>query len=277
MFSLKLRPPELFSPVFVACCAALMSLESNRITGTSYSYAAAATAFSGALLAYSVAQFRFTSLPISGKPFQITGSGWHFFNAALSLTALLWLSSFMTPSQGIWLSLTALISFIYMFPVNTRFISIKPLRFILPLKNILVAAAWTLATVVIPLDIAITEIPDSAPLTLVMMRRFLFIFCLAVLYDLPDTESDRIIKVGSIPARFGAKTALVVSLVLLVGFQLLTMLDSNISPTTIAALTISTLYVVFLMQKAVTSAPRNSYRFMVDSAMMLQAVVVLAA
>lgn len=272
----RLIQPNVLSPVFIASCAALMSLETNHLTETPLSFTAATISFLGALVAYSLSQLRLTTFSDHDNGFQISGNQFHLYSCVLGITGLITLAVYLSPTQGMWLSVVATITFLYMFTVNEQALKIKPLRYYLPLKNFLVAFSWTLATVALPLDITLSDVISAPPTLLLFIRRFLFIFCLAVLYDMPDMETDKQEKVGTIPARFGIKIALHVTVIVLILFQILTLTDPHLGLTTSAALTISTLYVAYLIRKSTSSTKRNSFRFMVDSAMILQAAAVLA-
>lgn len=262
------------SPLFVAFCAALMTLETHAVTGTPFEYNIIPAIFSGALLAYSAAGLRVTLTLSSVNPISVTGSVPHFALACASLICLIPFSSLLYFHQALWLTAAAALSFLYMIPVRFAGRTYGRWRIFHPWKNIIVSAVWTLATVVIPLNVGPGDM-GSPELLLLCARRFIFIYCLATLYDVPDAASDKMHQAGTIPVRFGHKAALITAGLALFVFSLLTVIDTFIETNVAGALILSAAYTLGIIMLVNPFRRRQQYRMLVDSAMAVQALLVL--
>ena len=111
-----------------------------------------------------------------------------------------------------------LISIFYSLPVfkgnNGRY----PLRDIPFLKVFLIAGVWAALTVWLPLLVAGKEISFTTE-GLLILRRFLFIFALTLLFDIRDTQKDRLAHTLTFPVKFGTVFTKLLSLFALLLFM----------------------------------------------------------
>lgn len=113
-----------------------------------------------------------------------------------------------------------LISVLYSLPVFKGRNGWFPLRDIPFLKVFLIAGVWAALTVWLPLLIAGKPISFTAE-GLLILRRFLFIFALTLLFDIRDTEKDRLAGTRTFPVQFGTVFTRMLSLSALLLFSLL--------------------------------------------------------
>ena len=86
-----------------------------------------------------------------------------------------------------------IITFIFLALYAVPLIPLRQLHFTRKagfVKTILLALAWTMATILIPLQIAVTEMPTEA--ILVFLIRFLFMLMLCIIFDKRDAAIDKI-------------------------------------------------------------------------------------
>ena len=113
-----------------------------------------------------------------------------------------------------------LVSVLYSLPVfknkNGRF----PLRDVPFLKVFLIAGVWAALTVWLPLLVAGKPISFTAE-GLLILRRFLLIFALTLLFDIRDIKKDQLAHTLTFPVKFGTVFTKILSLTALLGFALL--------------------------------------------------------
>jgi len=276
MNSNKSSIQEQFSPLFIAGCAALLYVETCKVGNYAVDWPALAAVFIGALLAYSVSKLRIHFHFGSGNPSLVSGPKHHLIIAVICAAALFPLATFLEFSQALWLTAAAACSFLYMIPVSVQQSKIGSWRSIFLLKNIMLSLVWTISTVMVPAEATI-EAMTTQPLLFIVIRRFLFIYCLATLYDIPDTSDDQLGNVKTVPAIFGKKSALVLAAGALLIFSIFTLADNHIPRLTTLALLLSAAFAGGIMFFKNPSRYRDSYKLVVDSAMALQALLVLLA
>lgn len=113
-----------------------------------------------------------------------------------------------------------LVSVLYSLPVFKNSGGRFPLRDIPFLKVFLIAGVWAALTVWLPLLIAGQPIGFAAEGALIL-RRFLLIFALTLLFDIRDIRKDQLAGTLTFPVKFGSVFTKVLALTALLGFALL--------------------------------------------------------
>jgi 4-hydroxybenzoate polyprenyltransferase len=266
--------PDWLLPVFIAGCAGLLFTETCVVAGKPVPLPALTAVFLSALLAYSLSKIRIRLHVASRESSLITGPREHIAIVISCLLLLLPVSFYMELHQLLWLVISAVFSFLYMIPVYLNKSPVSGLRSIFLIKNILLSLVWAITTVIIPAGYDWTEL--TAPGVMwIMARRFLFIYCLATLYDIPDTASDLKARVDTIPARLGSRKANFLAFITLLLFLIFTLLDPFLPGSITLALTASAFYTCAIMFLPAKHPVR--YKLLVDSAMALRAGLVMLA
>ncbi len=92
----------------------------------------------------------------------------------------------------------------------------RPLRDVPALKGVLIAAVWAGLTVGLPALVLPTPVP-SAALTVLLLRRFLWILTLTLVFDLRDVPKDRAAGTPTVPLLLGERRTKWLAYLLLTG------------------------------------------------------------
>ncbi|MEO7767488.1 MAG: hypothetical protein ABIS01_08685 [Ferruginibacter sp.] len=140
-------------------------------------------------------------------------------------------------------------------------------------KTILLAFAWTMATILIPLQIPIFEMGPAA--VLIFINRFLFMLMLCIIFDKRDAAIDKIRGLQSL-----ATDIQPILLHFLIGFIFLvyvwaslTMTRYHINFAQSAALSITGLITLFVYMFSLKKRGYLFYYFLVDGLMFLSALL----
>src|SRR6478609_10415189 len=106
------------------------------------------------------------------------------------------------------------------------------------------------------------------------MERFLFIFSLALLFDIRDIELDKKAKVVTIPGILGIKYAIGIPKLLVIVFVLLSFLCEGFNYITIGRLLLAVL-TLFFIEKTKTQRKDLFYMLGIDGLMILQFVILI--
>ena len=182
----------------------------------------------------------------------------------------------------LFLKLFALIPLAFILPVflisilySLPFLRVKsrriPLRDVPFLKVFLIAGVWSLLTVLLPLLIAGEDLGENYNQSL-LLRRFLFIFALTLLFDIRDVQKDTLAGTVTFPGRFGIVFTRILSGTFLLLFMALVLISET--GLIIAGLEFSALVagvVIFY-----TDESRSDYYFAIlaDGMMLLQFLAV---
>lgn len=128
----------------------------------------------------------------------------------ISLSGLAAALFFVSVKILLVLILLAVIPLVYSFPFSGKEKNKSPLLKITGLKTIMIALAWAVATVFIPVLQTGNSITFSHVL-LLFLERFMFIFAIAIPFDIRDLQFDVHSRMKTIPIVFGEKSALKVS------------------------------------------------------------------
>ncbi len=113
-----------------------------------------------------------------------------------------------------------LLTLSYSLPVIRRNGKLIRLREITYLKVFTVALGWTITTVVIPL-LPIFQNLSGVELTVICLRRFLFIYAITIPFEIRDMERERRFGNVSLPMVYGVKAMKAVGIAMLILFSLL--------------------------------------------------------
>lgn len=186
---------------------------------------------------------------------------------------------FVSPEILLFLFPFGILSMIYNVPIVHRPENIVRLREMPYLKIFLIALIWAVVTVMVPakdLDIDIF----SHDIGIVFLRRMLFIFALAIPFDIRDVRKDGIHNLKTLPVKLGEKKSKFFALSALVIYCVMNALhyfDFKYIPELGIAFFLSALVLGGLI---IASTPfRNKYFFQVwlDGTMVLQFLLVWSA
>lgn len=195
------------------------------------------------------------------------------------------------------LSLLATICFFWWLPVPTKimvlalgvftaFYGFVKIPFLKParklrdyglFKALFVAAVWSVTTVIIPLQSSHVE-PEM--MTFLLLRRFIFIAALTLVFEIKDMPGDRQYGLKTVPMAVGvANTKLVAQLALLalIVINLVQYFFFDVTPANMLAVNLSLLVSVFCIQPLKEETSETWYYLVIDGMMILQFIFVYIA
>jgi 4-hydroxybenzoate polyprenyltransferase len=270
-----------YSSVFISCCAFSLTIETYKLAGLPISMPMAAFVFLATLFTYNLSSvYSFIRRPYQ-KQYKY-GTAWWERNkkllaivGAMSITAAAGVYFYFGLEVNTWILLhLAIISVGYTVPVIYKANRVRPLRSIPLLKVFLIAYVWAVVTAWFPLlDAGIAAWDAQA--VLLLLRRFLFILALALLFDIRDYAYDRSMKTLTIPGLIGVRNTKLLSLSLL-GIYTLLAIQSEVDEVQwalVASAAMAALVVLFANEHK----PRIYYALLADGAMLLHAGMVYLA
>ncbi len=167
-----------------------------------------------------------------------------------------------------------LVSILYSLPVLKGRQGWFPLRDVPFLKVFLIAGVWAAITVWLPLLVAGKGISFSAE-GLLILRRFLFIFALTLLFDIRDIQKDALANTLTFPVKFGTVFTKILSVAALLVFMGLVFFQETgaIRWALEASAIISGLVVLATTEKR----PDHFFALFADGMMMVQFLLVFVA
>jgi 4-hydroxybenzoate polyprenyltransferase len=261
------------SQLFVALCAALLGAETYIVAGAGINFVLLAVIFFSSLLIYNFASVKIQLNNHPGYPVSIKGNELHIFLISTSIISLLLLLNFLELVHTIIFLVTGFLSVFYMMPFEINGRRIKGLRNYTLLKNILLSAIWTSATVIMPLAGADPS-ASAEDLLLLALRRFFFIYSLAVVYDIRDVMADEKTGMITLPVKYGIINTKIIALVSLLIFTLFTVLLPA-SRQVVLPLLISAVVTAFIILGTARKRGPGYYLFVIDGAMAFQTILVL--
>ncbi|MBC5993880.1 UbiA prenyltransferase family protein [Pontibacter cellulosilyticus] len=270
-----------YSSVFISCCAFSLTIEAYKLAGLPISLPLAVFVFLATLFTYNLSSvYSFIRRPHQQK--YKSGSEWWQRNkkllaivGAVSIAGAAGVYLYFDLSINMWVILhLAVISVGYTVPVVYKSKRVRPLRKIPLLKVFLIAYVWAVVTAMFPLLDAGVEVMDQDALFL-LLRRFLFILALALLFDIRDYAYDRSKNTLTIPGLIGVRYTKLLSLVLLVLYVGLAMVSEGgeVQRALMASALIAAGVVIFSDEHK----PRIYYALLADGAMLLHAGLVYLA
>ena len=271
----------LYSNLFIGLCAValaftnLLTVEGNFEWDNTTWFVFSATVFT-----YSYLKF---STPQSGNSAN-SHRNWAAGNVQLSRNIML-LSVIATICFFFWLDtdnkITVLIlgtfTALYGF-VDIPFIKPKlKLRDFGLLKTLFVAIVWSVTTVLIPLDGVTVE---PAMMFFLLIRRFLFVLALTMVFEIKDIKDDEAHGLTTIPILAGVSNTKLFAQLILLGLMIINVVQYFFYDITLAnmlAVNLSLLVSVFCIQPLSVETGAVWYFVVVDGMMILQFIFVFVA
>lgn len=193
--------------------------------------------------------------------------------SVLSLIPLFFLISM--PSR-LLLIFSGVISVCYGLPIFTLGDQKFGLRNIPGLKPFLITVVWVLSTVLLPIleakELHLTTV-SMQDTTLLIAKRFLFVFALTVPFDVRDLFEDNKLGVKTIPVIIGEKRAYLFCSALLLGYVIMLFLyNNNGFNANFFALTLTAALTAWLIFKSKGEKNEYYYFFYMDGVLILQYV-----
>jgi 4-hydroxybenzoate polyprenyltransferase len=144
-------------------------------------------------------------------------------------------------------------------------------------KTFFVAIVWSVTTVIVPLQDSPVE---PAMMVFLLLRRFLFIAALTLVFEIKDMEGDRRSNLKTVPMLLGvSNTKLLAQLILflMMGINLVQYFLFDISLLNMAAINLSLLVSVMCIQPLKEETTEIWYYLVLDGMMVLQFIFVYLA
>jgi 4-hydroxybenzoate polyprenyltransferase len=265
----------IFTSLFIAACAVLMTYQTTLLFHLPFSFALAGFVFSGSVCSYN---FHWYLTP-SVTEQQSKKLAWNFSNKKLHLILFIAglvgsaVFSLMLIEHWIWLGVTAIATFLYSAP-KIPFYPFTLLRKIAVAKTIYLAFAWMHVTTLLPLMMSVKQLHQ--PQVLFIINRFFFLYAICILFDYRDVEEDRRAGIRSMITYFSEPGVLGLFRASLVIFAITAMLLLRFfSVEVVIALLIPGIILSLLYRKARTNFSDYFYYFVLDGLMMLSAPLLL--
>lgn len=278
----KLLEGLLYSHFFISICGFALTIETYLLARMPISWGMAVFIFFATLFTYNLSSIQ----SVLRRPRQSINRKDPVWNQRYKkeLAVLGLLSISVASIVYLWLGLQinvwfllhlAVISVGYTVPVLYKNKRIKPLRSVPLLKVFLVAYVWAMVTAVFPLLDAGAAVWQPEALWL-FLRRFLFIFALALLFDIRDYSYDRGMNTLTFPGWIGVRNTKLLSMGLLL-LYLLVLLGSGESGGILWALMASALGTAVIVWCSSAKRSRLYFAILADGAMLLHAGMVMLA
>lgn len=177
--------------------------------------------------------------------------------------------------------IAGLLTLSYSLPMIRRKGQFIRMREVTYLKVFTVAFGWTFITVVIPL-LPFLENISGAELTIILLRRFLFIYAITIPFEIRDMERERRFGNISLPMIYGIRKMKAVGIIMLILFCILSALQEKYflfdfvsrKPILIPLL-VSAVAAAFLILYASDKKTNWYFKFWTDGTMILQFLLLL--
>jgi 4-hydroxybenzoate polyprenyltransferase len=274
----------LFSNIFMSLCAVAQALVTFRLIDSKPVYTVIGLLFTSTLGIYNFSIL--LSKPKHPEKSPYKRVRWFFAHYRLmvtftliSLLSLIPLFFLLSMESRILLIFLSILSFCYSLPLFTLGDQKFGLRNIPGLKTFLITLVWTLSTVLLPVleaqDLHLTDIA-MRDVTIIIAKRFLLIFALAIPFDIRDLFSDRQAGLKTIPVAWGEKNAYLFCQFLLAGYiVLLFLLRNNGFNVDFFALTATAILMGWLIFKSKWERDEYYYFFYLDGVLILQYVILI--
>ncbi len=270
----------LYSNLFIGLCAVALVL-TNQLTAGQHVWLGYVSAFvfSSTVFAYSALKFRTGEQAATAT----THNNWAQENPVTAkiillvsglATALLFFK-LTVRAQQVTIAL-ALITALYGF-VSLPFTGGKKLRDYGLLKTAFVGLVWSVTTVIIPLA---GRGIGAELLAFLLLRRFLFVMALTMVFEIKDIKADRAYGLMTLPMHLGigqTKLLAQVVLLLLMLINIAQYLFSEVSLGNIIAVNVSILLSIACIQPLTVETGDVWYYLVLDGMMFIQFVFVFTA
>jgi 4-hydroxybenzoate polyprenyltransferase len=213
----------LYSNVFISLCAVLMSLETYLLLNIKITFQAAIPLipiiFLSTLFVYNLDLFGINSnIQKEGSSerqvWRISNIGKiRNFNTFLAILIAL-LSLFSSLKSFLFFVHLAIISIAYYLSFKIGSAKFTSLRSIPFLKAFIITYVWTASTVLLPAIKNEIQLFDNRDVLMVFAERYLFLFALAIIFDIRDIKDDKK-NIRTIPGTFGTTGTKAISVSLL--------------------------------------------------------------
>lgn len=268
----------LYSNIFIGVCAVALTF-TNQLTiegeikfDTSCWFVLFATIFTYSYLKFSGSE---TVIPSTGHRYWAAKHNQLSKNILLlSLVVTVCFFFLLKLNTEIIVAVLASFTALYGF-VNIPFTNPKrKLRDFGLLKTLFVAIVWSVTTVIVPLENSFVE---PGMLVFLLLRRFLFIVALTMVFEIKDMKGDSEYGLKTLPMIFGvSNTKLVAQLILflLMLINLIQYFFFDISLKNMLAVNLSLIVSIFCIQPLKEETPEIWYYLVLDGMMILQFVFV---
>lgn len=274
----------LFSNIFMSLCAVAQALVTFRLIDSKPVYSVIGLLFTSTLGLYNFSILLSKPKHPERSPYKRVR--WFFAHYRLmvtftmiSLLSLIPLFFLLSMESRILLIFLSVLSFCYSLPIFTVGDQKFGLRNIPGLKTFLISLVWTMSCVLLPVleaqDLHLADI-SMRDITLMIAKRFLFIFALAIPFDIRDLFSDRQAGLKTIPVAWGEKNAYLFCQVLLAGYiVLLFLFRNNGFSLDFFGLTTTALLMGWLIFKSKWEKNEYYYFFYMDGVLILQYAIMV--
>src|ERR1019366_9116027 len=142
------------------------------------------------------------------------------------------------------------------------------------LKTIFVAIVWSVTTVIVPLA---NDSVEPQMLVFLLLRRFLFLLALTMVFEIKDMEGDKENGLKTLPTAIGiSNTKLLAQIILfvLMGIIKVQYFFFEVSLSNMLAVNLSLLVSIFCIQPVNEKTQDNWYYFVLDGMMIVQFIFV---
>ena len=253
------------SGLFIPTCAVALAWETSAIAGV----ATQPPTFFAFLFAATWASYRLQSLrPRPGVGWASVALTWSLFAVVAALMPTL--------PRAMW-SASALAAALAWGYTRPTLPGMRRLREFGIAKILILSSVWTIATTLLPL---VARPIGDASLALLLLRRFLFMFTLCVMFDVRDYLADGRVGIRTLPVRLGLARSYALMRITLLAFVALVVVGPRISSAGVASgpVEVALLLSALATWAAVETSRRVRspwfYLGCVDGMMMLQMLLV---
>lgn len=264
-----------FSSLFIAICAVLMTYQTCFLFDLPFSFALAGFVFSGSVCSYNF-HWYLTPPTIEQSSKKLT---WSLSNKTIHLALFIAgiigsaIFSLFLIEFWFWLGITAFITFLYSAPKipHNGFSHLKKVAIG---KTIFLAFAWMHVTTLLPLVFHSSTLTE--PHIWFLANRFFFIYAICILFDYRDVEADKQDGIKSL-ITFLNERGIDLLFWASMGVVLITsfFLAKTFSTETVIALTVPAFILSLLYYPAKRNFSDYLYYFILDGLMMLSAPLLL--
>jgi 4-hydroxybenzoate polyprenyltransferase len=264
-----------FSNLFIACCAVLMTLQTNLLLiGEPSTFNFSGFVFFATICSYSFHWYLTPDI----EDIESVRLKWLSRNRRVHLVLLLlgvagagYFGYFLLPH---WknLLIVGVATFLYSAPKIPHPL-FRSLRKVALGKTIFLAFVWMFVTTVLPLQVS--DAPWRTDFTLFALSRFFLVYAICILFDYRDREYDRSIGIRSLITWLSEKgiLCLYVFSLLVFGVTSLLLLKFGWNYQTVGLLILPGLVLSFIYRNAIRNFSDTLYYFYLDGLMALSALL----
>lgn len=271
----------LFSNIFIGACAVALTFTNQLTVEDSFHLNAACWfVFFSTILVYSSLKFRTADEPVELTAHRAWATKHPQASRNVFLISLIGALAFFFQlnSNMQWMVLAlALFTAFYGFieiPFTRPKIKLRHLGLV---KTLFVAIVWSVTTVILPLCESYTE---PAMMVFLLLRRFLFILALTMVFEIKDIKGDRQNQLHTLPSAIGVTNTKLLAQGILMGLIALNIAQYfffDIPLLNMLAVNTSLLLSILCIQPVNEETSERWYYLVLDGMMILQFALVYAA